>query len=325
MREVGAVTTSLEQAPLETLLRRCTEDGVITSDQADRIRAYAGAEHAPATRRSQVVVEALGYLGGAIVLAGSVLVGARYWSDLGTGWRITVLGAGTALLLLAGWFAGVALPDAARQLGARLRAVLWLVSLGCLAGLLVVLGDRVLDLGDRSMPLLVGAGCAALALALWLAHRTAVQQVAMMAGFALAAAGALHRAFAADDVPGLGVWATGLAWILLGLAGALGARRLTLVLGSAMTIFGAMLTAGSDAGMVLTLVTVAAVIAGSVLERDLILLAVGALGTLANVPAAMTKWFPDSASAAFALIAAGAALVVIAVFLASGRPRPSGR
>jgi len=319
------VNTGLDRALLETLLRRCADDGVITVDQAARIRTYAGEERASATRRSQLVVEALGYLGGAFVLAGSVLIGAQYWNALGSGWRVTVLGAGTLTMLLAGWVVAASMSAPYRALGGRLRAVLWLVSLGCLAALLGVLGDQGLDLGDRGMPLLIGAGCAAYAAPLWLIHRTVVQQIAMMAAFALAAAGALHRAFAGNDLPGLGVWAAGLAWIALGRTGALGPRRLTLVLGSAMAIFGAMLTVGSDAGMALTLVTVAAVVAGSIVVRDLVLLAVGALGTLANVPVAMTKWFPDSTSAAFVLLAAGAALVVVAIVLAAGSRRPSRR
>lgn len=308
------MTTVLERTPLERLLRRCVGDGVITPDQAERIRAYA-ADGAPATSRNQFVAEGLGYLGGAIVLAGSVLVGARYWSDLDTGWRLAVLVTGALVLLGSGWIAGTAMPEASRAVGGRLQAVLWLVSLGCSAGALGVLG-QALGLDGQSIPLLIGAGCASYALCLWLAHRTVLQQIALMVSVALAAAGALIRIWEEDDLPGLGVWAVGLGWIVLGRTGVLSPRRLTLVLGSAMAIFGAMLTAGTSAGMVLTLVTVAAVVVGSILLRDLALLAVGAIGTVANVPMAMTTWFPDSIAAAIGLVVAGVVLVVTAVTIA---------
>jgi hypothetical protein len=68
--------------------------------------------------------------------------------------------------------------------------------------------------------------------------------------------------------------------------------------------------------MVLTLLTVVAVVGAAVAVRDLALLAVGSLGALASVPAAMTKWFPDSAAAAYALVLVGGVLVAVAVVIA---------
>jgi hypothetical protein len=320
--------TETDQTLLHELLQRWTADGIITPDQAARMRTYvdAGEPAAPAhptpAHRPQLVVEALGYLGGAIVVAGAALIAAQYWDDLDTAWRLAALGA-TTLVLLA---AGAAVPDALGAAGDRMRSVLWLASTAAFSGFLAVLAEGALELGSQGNLLLISSGCALYATALyalpiyttvaWAGHRAPLQQVAMMLAFALTASALINFAWVSDDLPGLGAWAVGLAWAFLGRGGVLVPGRLAVVLGSATAVFGAMLTGGSDAGMVLTLLTVVAVVGAAVAVRDLALLAVGSLGALASVPAAMTKWFPDSAAAAYALVLVGGVLVAVAVVIA---------
>jgi hypothetical protein len=331
--------TETDQTLLHELLQRWTADGIITPDQAARMRTYvdAGEPAAPAhptpAHRPQLVVEALGYLGGAIVVAGAALIAAQYWDDLDTAWRLAALGA-TTLVLLA---AGAAVPDALGAAGDRMRSVLWLASTAAFSGFLAVLAEGALELGSQGNLLLISSGCALYATALYAlpvyttapymtapymtaggraGHRAPLQQVAMMLAFALTASALINFAWVSDDLPGLGAWAVGLAWAFLGRGGVLVPGRLAVVLGSATAVFGAMLTGGSDAGMVLTLLTVVAVVGAAVAVRDLALLAVGSLGALASVPAAMTKWFPDSAAAAYALVLVGGLLVAVAVVIA---------
>lgn len=304
---------------LEELLLRCTADGVITPDQADAMRRYGSVEPSSGIKVRQIVLEALGYLGGALVCAGSALLAARYWGDLATGWRLVVLGGAAGILLAA----GSVVPAGSAALGRRMRAVLWVGSLGCFAGGLAVWADSVLGLSGRGLGLAVSAGCAAYAIGLWTAHRSLLQQMAMMVVVAVTAANALAYGFDVPDLPGAGVWGVGLVWIVLGQTGVVAPRRVALVLGSVMTIVGAMLTGGSDAGMALTLVTVASVILAAVLARDLILLATGIVGAVANLPAALTRWFPDSSAAAVILVIVGL-LVVVATVLMALRGNASG-
>lgn len=315
------MTTVVHRTPIEELLRRWAEDGVITPDQAERMRGYAEQDgSADDSHHGQLVVEGLGYVGGVTVLAGAMLVGAQYWGDLGTAMRLVVLTTGT-LVLFCG---GAVLPPSTGTLGDRMRAVLWAVSTGTFSGVLAVWGEQSLDLGDRGLPLLVAAGCAVYAAALWASHSTWLQQIVMMAALALTAAASLHRLFGSDDLPGLGVWGVGIVWVALAWSETLPPRRLGLTLGSATAIFGAMLAASADAGMILTLSTIVAVIVVAVVVRDLVLLGVGAFGALANVPVAMTRWFPDSIAAAVALLVVGSGLVGIAVLIAGRGARSGG-
>jgi len=308
--------------PLSVLLDRWLADGIITPEQAARMTSaatpatYVDAQQRPGRMpRGSLVVEALGYLGGVIVVTATMLILARYWSDLASGWRLTFAG-GAALALLAG---GAAVPARLAEVGARLRAVLWLGSTAAAAGFLAVLAVDVLDLSDDDVFLLIASGTAVYATALWLISRTVAQQLAMVVTFAVTGAAVIAQADVSDNAPGLGPWAVGLVWALLGWGGLLEPRRFALTAGSVMAIFGAMLTAGSDAGTVLTLVTVVAVIGAAIVIRDLLLLAVGTLGLLGNLPAAITRWFPDSLAAPYALLVVGALLVVVTVWIARRR------
>jgi hypothetical protein len=70
----------------------------------------------PGSRRTPVMIEALAYLGGAVVLVGAMLIGAQYWAALGTGTRLLIVAA-TALVLLA---AGSAVPASSGTAPGRL-------------------------------------------------------------------------------------------------------------------------------------------------------------------------------------------------------------
>jgi hypothetical protein len=326
---VTTVATSSEPLPerdhligeMSVLVDRWAASGLVSGDQAERMRAdLAGLtnqeRHRVPPRAGSVVVEALGYLGGVIVVVGALSVAAQYWEELSTAWRLGGVLATAVLLLIAGAVAPVARGAAA----VRLRSVLWLASTAAASGALALLADDVLDLGVRDALLVIGAGTATYATALWLVNRNLLQQLAMVAAAAMTAAAVVNKADVGPDAPGLGVWGVGVVWALLGWGGFLGPRRVVLALGTALAIFGGMLAGGSDAGLVLTLVTIAVAVAASILLQDLVLLGVATLGALVNIPAAMTRWFPDSLVGAWALVVAGLVLVTAAVWIArSGR------
>lgn len=310
--------------PLSTLLQRWQDDRIVTPEQAALMAASAGPvvsvgqlQHPVHPQRGSLVVEGLGYLGGAIVVVATMLIASWYWDDLATGWRLTMVGGVTLALLAAGAF----LPLSADGAGGRLRAVLWFASAAACAGFLAVLAVDALDLGSRNTMLFIASGTAAYAFLPWFASRAILQQLALMGAIAATAAAAVNKLDVSPDAPGLGAWGVGLVWALLGWGGVVAHTRFALALGSATAIVGAMLTAGTDIGTALTLVTVLAVLGAAVALRDLLLLGVAMVGLLINVPAAMTRWFPDSLAAVYGLLAAGLALVLVAVWVARRRPQ----
>ena len=312
---------------LSALISQWLEDGVITSEQAARmtpatdLRVGATQDVPPrGSAVSSVVIEALGYLGGVIILAASMLISAQYWDELSTLGRLLLLGGASAVLLAA----GAAAPGRLAEVGDRLRAVLWLASVAAGSGFLAVLAVETFDLHGADVAVLIAAGTAAYAVGLWLAHDNVVQQLAMMVALAMTGASVVANLDISDDLPGIGAWSVGLVWALLAWGGQLRPRRVGIALGSVTMIVGAMMTGGSDAGTVLTLVTVSAVVAAAILMRDLLLLGVGTIGVLINLPTAVSRWFPDTMVVPYVLLAVGVALVLVAVRIARRRTPEGG-
>ena len=318
------MSTSPDREQVAALLDRWTAAGIIDGGQAERMRADMVRPDDRTTstsdRRRAVAVEALAYLGCAVVAGGVALVVAQYWSDLTTIARLAIVGGSCAGLLLA----AALVPSGLGGAPARLRAVLLLASTAAASGVLVLLTDDVLGLVGSESFVVVAGGTAAYAAVLWVSNRSPLQQVAMMIAAAIAAASVLRWAGADPDARGLGVWVVGVSWAALGWTHVLRPRRLALALGTATSILGAMTTAGSDLGLVLVVVTVCAAVAVAVIAQDLVVLGVAAVGVVLNVPVAMQRWFAGSMSAALALIVAGLALVGVAVWI-SRRNEPARR
>jgi hypothetical protein len=182
-----------------------------------------------------------------------------------------------------------------------------------------VLAVDALDLHGGDTVLLVASGTAVQAFVPWFVSRSMLQQAAMMLAAAVTAGAAVDHLGVSSDVPGLGAWGVGLVWALLAWGDLLAHPRLAMALGSATAILGAMFTAGADAGTALTLATVALVVAAAMALRDLLLLCVGTVGLLVNVPATVTRWFPDSLAAVYGLLVVGLVLVLAAVWIARRR------
>jgi len=314
-------TVTRRPAPLTSLLDSWVADQLITREQADRIRLRGDVLAQPPDvqerphERSSLVTEALGYLGGVIILVASILIASLYWDQVGAAARLVIVG-GVAAVLLA---AGFAIPQRIGDVGLRLRSVLWLASTGAFAGFLGLLGADALDLAGEHVFLMVSAGVAAYATGLWVVGRTPVQQLAMMVGLMLTAAALTNELEVSDALPGFAVWGVALIWLLLGWGGVLEPRRLVMTFGAAGMFAGALTTIPTHAGIVLALATSVAVVATAVVFRDLLLLAVGALGTLMVLPSSVIELFPGELAAPIVMLVVGALLVGAGLFIARRR------
>jgi hypothetical protein len=309
-------------AELDDLLARWVGEGLLSAEQAERIRAAETTVDRPARPRGvSLVAEGLGYVGGVLVLVAAVTIAAQYWSGMGVAGRLGTV-AGAAALLVA---AGVAAPGG--PAGMRVRAVSWAAAVVAAGGAAALLGEEVLGLEGETVGVLAGVVATLAALVLAALHRTALQHTAVLAAAAFTAGIAAAVLPRGDgDVAGLAIWGVGVAWLVLGWGGVLGrdrADRVTADLaGGAVVLLGTLFGVESDAGTVLAVVTVLVLVAAGVLTRDLVLLGVGAVATLVLVPLVVSQWFPDTLAAPVALLVVGA-LLVAAALVAARRRRPA--
>lgn len=299
-------------------------EGIISEEQAQRIRAREGlalgALAAPGrASKMPLVIEALGYLGGAIVVVATMMIGGRYWSDLGDVARLGLLGGAALLLLAGGWL----LPASLGDLGSRLRSVVWLVSTGAVVGFLAVWGSQVADLHGSDLALVITGGAAAYAVVLFVARPAFLQQAAMMGLLGGTLTALLAKVVGGDSWPAVGVWAAGVAWFALAEMGVLRPTGMARAAGAALAVIGAMVSsfAGADPAIAFSLVTVASVVVLAVVLSDLVLLAIGSLGAIQAIITAANQWFPDSVVGAVALLVAGGGLVGTAIWIARRRGR----
>lgn len=301
---------------MERTLKRWVDRGLISAEQAERILAE---EQQPAERpaaRASLVAEALGYVGGVLILIGAVSIAGRYWSDIGVGGRLGLTFGAAGLLLVT----GAVIPARRLIVAWRLRSVCWLLSAVLLASGLALLGEEVLALDGDTVALLAAGVTAAYATALWWRHRTVLQQAALLIALAgAAAAAAAHLPRSDDGVVGLAVWGVGAVWLLLGWGDVIIARRTAFVLGGAAAVAGALLTIEFGWGAGLAVGSAIGLVAAGVWLRDLVLLAVGSVATLLIVPSVLGQYFPDTLTVPLALLACGVLLVAGAVYTAYRR------
>ncbi|GAA1974903.1 hypothetical protein GCM10009798_40180 [Nocardioides panacihumi] len=319
--ETGAA--DVEQTPSDALVDSWARDGLVSPEQAEalkrdlRIRRAAGTPGAaPGSPRRQpavssLVVEGLGYLGGAIIVAAVMVLAANYWDDLSGPTRVAAAGAAAAGLT----FTAVLVGDG-RGAPARVRSVLLAAAVVALGGFAAILASQ-LGVEDGLDVATIAALCAsAYALVLWWRFPTVLQQMTTLVALLVAAACVTATLGGPDGLPGVAVWTVGVVWMVLAWGGLLRPRALAEALGAAAAVFGAMLTMSTDAGTVFAVSTAFLLVAWALVVRNLLMLAVGALGVLQSTAGAVARWFPGRTAAPVVLLAVGAALVGAAILLA---------
>jgi hypothetical protein len=302
--------------------------GLITGEQAGAIRLYEAAPHerraalalAPSPQSGpSLVVEALGYLGGIVMLVGAGILVGMYWADLSVTVRLILIGA-TALALVG---AGFAVPDRLGEAAGRLRSVLWAAGVAATAGFLGVFSTEVLSRYDERALVIIGPCTAVVAGVLWWLRSTWLQQLALFVPVMLAAVGTgMELTSTSSSWGGATMWAVAVVWAVASWTGWLEPRSTGVALGALGAVMGAM-AMDTDVGIALGLATAAATVVVALWERSLPWLGVAAVALLWTMPRAADAWFPGRLSAALTLMVTGGALVGAAVWVArhqSGQP-----
>lgn len=314
---------------VEWVIARGVGEGTITSAQAERLLSLASggqshpAGHGPPGRSraarpvGSLVTEALGYLGGVIVLVGASLVVSQFWADLTDLTRLVIVGGVAAALVVA----GALVPAGLEGAGTRLRALLWTLAVGVVSGASSILFYDILENTQDWAPTLICAVAAVVAVSLWAWRPTILQQAVAAGALALT----LGSGVALVDVPwivvALAVWLFGVLWLGLGWGGALHPQQAAMAIGAIIAMVAAIMGMSATAGPALGLTTAVGLVALALHRRDLVLLGIASISALVSLPTAVYRWFPTVVAAAATLLVVGALLLGAAIYTA----RRSGR
>lgn len=299
---------------------------LITDEQARRILAEecdAVAHSETAALTPSLVTEALGYVGGLLILIAAGAIAGQYFDRIGGPGRLAVTGAAGLVLLATGQAMHV---TPARAAAGRLRSVLWLLTVADTALFLTLLADQTVGWRDEKAAFAAASGAAMLGLELWRRHRSILQQGAALVALAVALGAGVETFLSdGDSAPsGVAIWGLGGVWLMLGWGGHIRPRYASDLLGGATLTMGAQLTMDHDWGSVLALASAAALVVAGVRLRGLALVTMGSAATLLAVPRLMGRYFPDTPAVPLVVLAVGIVLVFVALAIAR-RPAPGSR
>jgi hypothetical protein len=325
------------RADLQERLREWAAAGLIDAAHVERITRWEAAHRgvAPVPRRS-VAVEALAYVGGAVIAAALVTVAFGYWDRFDRATHIAIPAAATAMLLVA----GLAVPRRLGDVGVRVRATVWLVSVATCIGLLVVLVDVPL-IAEASRLVVVGGGAAIYALALWLVHRTVLQHAAAFVAVEFFAVSVVQPVRDAEIGIGVVMGAVALAWglaawrgLLPGLgrwpapasragawAAASGQRDWGIGLAAIGLTVSAVVLSSINGAPWIGLLPVLLILTVAIALGNVGVVVIGAVAALIVIPTVVDHYLHSTLAVALVLLATGAVMVLLAVLIVRRRGR----
>jgi hypothetical protein len=292
---------------LDQDLTRWVEEGIVTVDQADRIRSFESGRSEGSTSRG---IEALAYLGATLVLVALFMLGQELWDQFEEWGQFTLAVIIGGVLYTVGWALGRSSEAAVK----RAQTFAWALVVPAVALAGAVLFFEILGLDDRDNGVWIALLAFAAALALWWNRRSALQMVAL-AGSLLATVVLTLTRF--SNVPdwafGLSIFAIGAVWLLLTWGGVLTPVRTSYALGSLGVLFIAFPESNEMPWPLFGLLAALGLVAVSVRLSENVMLGLGVAGLFVYVPMLIFEWFGDSLGAVVALLISGLVLLGIVV------------
>ncbi|MGH3737529.1 MAG: DUF2157 domain-containing protein [Micromonosporaceae bacterium] len=318
---------------LTTALGALVDEGTLTPDQAHRVAQVLRADAVVPAGASRAVIEAGGYVGGALVAGGAGLVVSYFWDDLSNLTRLGVALGATLVLVVAALLAGLSrgrLADSPvrGRLASTLGAFAALVAGGAAELLRELLVDRYADdwlfgfqgLGValvavplyaafRRVPLLLAVWYAGAALMVELGQQLAPDRGIWSWGWLMAAYGAIWLSVAVARL----VPESGAAGFLGGAAGLVGAEYLATYSRSLALV-----------GLLIGAAFVVACFVSFARDRQWPVLVAAVLIALLVPTSAVVVLFDSSLAGGVTLIVVGAALLAGGLALLSRRRPAAG-
>lgn len=316
--------------PVAAALHRAVDAGVLSDAQMEAVlaneRVAKPAAHGEdGTRRFPAVLEALGYLGAIFVMVGAVTLVARFWGDLATWTRITILGGAAAALT----GAGLSVRDESEPVLWRLRGVLLFLGSAALGGFTGLLAVDGFDWRDEPVAVLLGTAVAVHGGLLWRRKDRPLQHAVTLVGILTALIAALNWAGSREGVIGIALWGLGGAWLVASYRRLLPPAMVGLAFGAALPLIGAGVTGGQwqHFGVLFGLASAALLIAGGIRGDEFLVTGIGVVGAFGYLPATVNVFFGGTIGVPAAMLLCGVALLALTVRLIRHRgegPTPTG-
>ena len=268
-------------------------------------------------RRISLLMEAVGYIGTILVLAGGFAFAQQHWTDISEGGRFAILAVGTGIFLGIGVFVRSSTEPALR----RLAAVTWAVSVAVLAGALGML-NLLLDTSGKTPFLTISTPTAAYAVVLWLVSRHGVQQVVAFAASCVAVASIVNYLItdARSWMIALPLWTMGIGWAAAGWWRRVEPWFVAVPIGLLVALVApATMDPPSGLRFGLGIATATTVMTFAVVVKFAPALAMGAVAELGYVIGAVTFYFGDTLGVPASLSIAGLLILVMAAAAAHWR------
>lgn len=297
-----------------TDLDRWVEAGLIDRRTAEAIESYESrlAEGQGVGRG----IEAIAYLGSALVLIAVSLLAVEFWAEI-TPWGRFALTAGVTLVLaIVGWLFGRSEVSAVQ----RAQAFAWLLATLGVALSTSVAASDIAELENQDTFVVVAAVSFIAAIVLWRLRPSILQMVAMGLGaYATVIAVVSRFETASDWVFGLSLAGIGLIWLFLTWRGVLTPTKTSYAVGGIGLLLISFPEALEMPWPLLGLLAGLALMGASVALKENVLLGLGVLGLFIYIPMTIFELFGETVGVPFALLITG--LVLLGVVLATVRLR----
>lgn len=298
--------------PVSEDLERWVGAGLIDPTTAEAIESYE--EHR--TQRVGRGMEALAYLGSALVLIAVALLAIEFWADIDVWGRYALSAGVTAVLVVAGIVLGRSEISAVN----RAQTFAWFLAALGVALTASVATAEMDGLAEEDAFLIVAAISLAAAVTLWVFRKSVLQMVAMALGAYATVVAFIARIDSAPDWAfGVSFAALGLVWLLLTWIGVMRPTRTSYAVAGIGMLLISFPEAVEMPWPLVGLFSGMALMAMSVVLKENVLLGLGVLGLFIYIPMTIFELFGETVGVPFALLITG--LTLIGVVLVSVRLR----
>ncbi|WP_149359616.1 hypothetical protein [Lolliginicoccus suaedae] len=306
------MTTSnaLEPAQLARL-QELVDSGVLQEDQRDAVVEALVAAHREEREHSvrRVLAEVAGYIGGALVVAGAVLLLGLAWDELSRGARALILGITSLVLISAavGFAGGLrALPSDGGSARERLGAVLF-------AGASVTIAFASGTFVTSEAAMWAGLTGLVVAVCAYVAMPALVTLAACAVMGVVAVVGTLGELNIGEEFLAVGLVILGIGWLVLATRSVVAPAWAGYLVGVVIAVIGSQIALSADSeawAYSLAAVVAVACFVMFVATRSPILVLGGVIASALAVSEAVWHWTGGAIGGAAAVLIAGAVLLV---------------